>query len=213
MLPDAFFIMNKSQTKIAILISNAGTGTNLQAIIDGIESKKIRAGLGIVVSDTDDAQGLLRAKKHHIPTHVLRPKENLTELLQITYPVDYVVLAGWKKIIPNAFIDAFPDRILNLHPGLIPDTINGKVQNPDGTEGLWNRGKFTDIAIQNFITQKSTYAGSSIHLLTNEFDFGPVLGRCFEKIQPEDTIETLYKRLKIKENSLYVDVLRKLCTI
>ena len=61
----------------------------------------------------------------------------------------------------------------------------------------------TDKAIQNFLDKKSTYAGSSIHYLTLEFDFGPVLGRVFEKIDAHDNVESLYSRLKKKENELY----------
>lgn len=199
------------QKKIAVLISNAGTGTNLQAIIDGIEHGKINAAITVVVSDIEDALGLKRAKKHHTPTHILSPKENLTALLTQTFPVDYIALAGWKKIIPDTFIDAFPQRILNIHPGLIPDTPDGQVTNPDGTKGLWNKGKFTDNAIQNFLDRKATYAGSTVHFLTKTFDFGPVLARCFEKIQPHDTRESLYTRLKKKENEIYADTFAKLC--
>ena len=123
---------------------------------------------------------------------------------------DYICLAGWKQIILDEVINAFPNKILNLHPGLIPDKADDTFANPDGTAGLWNKGKLTDKAIQNFLDNKSTYAGSSIHFLTLEFDFGPVLGRCFEKIETEDTVETLYARLKQKENQLYVEVLEKL---
>jgi len=77
---------------------------------------------------------------------------------------------------------------------------------------LWNKGKLAEKAIQNFLSEKSTYAGSTIHFLTLEFDFGPVLGRTFEKIEPNDTVESLYARLKKKENELYVNVLEKLCS-
>src|SRR5258708_36629328 len=94
------------------------------------------------------------------------------------------------------FLDAYTNRILNLHPGLIPDTIDGLVKNPDGSDGLWNKAKFTNKALQNFFDQEATYAGSSIHFLTHEFDFGPVLGRCFEKIKSDDTVDSLYGRLK-----------------
>ncbi len=197
--------------KIAVLISNGGTGTNLQAIIDGIEAKQIFAQISVVISDTLDAYGLQRAKKHRVATYVLKTKDNLAKLLKYKYFVDYIALAGWKKIISDEMITTFPNRILNLHPGLIPDTYDGKVVNPDGTLGLWNRGKFTDSAIINFLNQKATYAGSTIHFLTSKFDFGPVLGRCFEKTIPGDSVETLYSRLKIKENALYADVLKKLC--
>lgn len=202
--------MNKSKKQLAVLVSNAGTGTNLQAIIDAIENGKLNAEIMIVVSDTSDAVGLTRAKKHGITTHVLLPEEHITSLLKTTYPSDYIILAGWKKIITDEMIEAFPNKILNVHPGVIPDTTQGIVQNPDGTPGLWNRGKFTNKAIAHFLDEKATYAGSSIHFLTKQFDFGPVLGRCFEKILPEDTVETLYGRLKVRENALYVDILQTL---
>jgi len=110
-------------------------------------------------------------------------------------------------------IEIFKNRIFNIHPGLIPDYYDGEVKNPDGTIGLWNRGKLTDAAIQNFFDNKASYAGSTVHFLSKKFDFGPVLARCFEKILPDDTVESLYTRLKKKENRIYVEALIKLCNI
>lgn len=196
--------------KIAILISNIGTGTNLQAIIDGVESGKINAKIISVISDKSETSALERASQNNLPIKICSEKESLLPLLKTLNP-DYVCLAGWKQIILPEVIDAFQDRILNTHPGLIPDTMDGIAKNPDGTDGVWNKGKMTEAALQNFLDQKATYAGCTNHFLTHEFDFGPVLGRCFEKILPGDTTESLYARLKIKENQLYVDVLAKLC--
>lgn len=196
--------------KLAVLISNTGTGTNLQAIIDGIENKKIHAEIVAVVSDTPDAMGLERAKKYNLPIIISSKKEELLDILKKTHP-DYICLCGWKQFITDEVIDFYPQKILNLHPGLIPDDLTSIVKNPDGTDGLWNKGKLTDAAIGNVIDQKNTYSGSSIHFLTHEFDFGPVLGRCFEKVNVGDTITSLYNRLKIKENKLYQDVLTDLC--
>jgi len=197
--------------RIAVLISNAGTGTNLQAIINGIKKKKINGKIAIVVSDKNDSLGLKRAEKHTIPIYILSPKDSLETLLKKTYLVDYIALAGWKRIISDSLIDAFPNKILNIHPGLIPATFDGVIKNPDGTDGLWNRGKFTENAIRNFLEKKATYAGSSVHFLTKEFDFGPVLEKCFEKIMPSDTVNSLYQRLKQKENTMYVKAFAKLC--
>ncbi|MBI2019697.1 hypothetical protein HYS95_03480, partial [Candidatus Daviesbacteria bacterium] len=197
--------------RLAILISNKGTGTNLQAIIDGAKNKKINAKIAAVISDTPASLGLQRAKKYNLPIKIVSKKEQLLRILK-KLNLDYVCLAGWKQIVLDEVIDAFPDRILNLHPGLIPDQFDGEVKNPDGSKGLWNRGKLTDLAIGNFIDTKATYAGSSIHFLTHQFDFGPVLGRAFEKVKKGDTIESLYSRLKVKENKLYAEVLVKLST-
>ena len=196
--------------KLIVLISNTGKGTNLQAIIDGVENRKINGDVLVVVSDTREAQGLERAKKHNVPIEICPKKEDLLPLLK-KYNPDYICLAGWKQIIVDEVINEFPNRILNTHPGLIPDTMDGVVKNPDGTDALWNKGKMTDKAIQNFFDKKATYAGCTNHFLSSEFDFGPVLGRCFEKIEPGDTLETLYRRLKVKENQLYAYVLVKLC--
>ena len=202
--------MMSQKNKLVILISNTGTGTNLKSIIDGVNSGKIKAEITAVISDTRDALGLKHAEKNNLKIKICPKKEELLPLLQTLNP-DYITLAGWKQIILDEVILAYPNKILNLHPGLIPDTGDGVVNNPDGTKGLWNKGKLTDKAIQNFLDQKANYAGSSIHFLTLNFDFGPVLGRVFEKIRIDDTVESLYARLKKKENELYVEVLRKLC--
>lgn len=197
--------------RLAVLVSNAGTGTNLQAIINAIENKELKAEIAVVVSDTEEAYGLVRAKKHNLQTYIIKQKENLTEILKEKYKIDYIVLTGWKKVIPDSLINIFPNKIFNIHPGLIPDSINGVVKNPDGTNGLWNKGKLTDYAIKNFLNKKATYAGSSVHFLSKDFDFGPVLRRCFEKIHRGDTINSLYTRLKVKENNIYIEAIKEVC--
>lgn len=196
--------------RLAVLISDKGTGTNLQAIIDGIENGKINGQIVVVVSDTDKALGLKRARKQKIEIVINKKKEELLSLLKKYHP-DFICLAGWKQIITDDVIDAFPNRILNTHPGLIPDKITSNIKNPDGSRALWNRGKMTDKAMEEFLTNHLTYAGCSNHFLSKEFDFGPVLGRCFEKIKHNDSIDSLYTRLKVKENELYVNVLSRLC--
>ncbi len=178
----------KTKTKLAILVHEGGTQTNLKAIRDAIDKGKINAEISAVISDV----------------------ENPMPVLEKARP-DFVCLCGWKKIIPNEMIEKYESKILNLHPGLIPDTTDGNVTNLDGTKALWNKGMYGDKAISNFLDQKATYTGSSIHFLTLDFDFGPVLGRTFEKIELGDTVESLYARLKKRENELYVEVLEKLC--
>jgi len=205
-------INKENKLKLVVLISNTGTGTNLQAIIDGVSSNRINAEILAAISDKEDSLGLEHARKNNIRIEICPSKNDLLVLLKKLNP-DYICLAGWKQIILDEVILAHPNRILNLHPGLIPDTedANDKsVKNPDGTDALWNKGMLTTKAIQNFFDQKSTYAGSSIHFLTLNFDFGPVLGKTFEKIENNDTVDSLYARLKKKENELYVEVLRNL---
>ncbi len=175
----------KNKKKLIFLVHEGSAQTNLKAVKEAIDMGKLDAEISLVVSD----------------------KDNLPDLDEIS--PDYVCLAGWKKIIPEDLIKKY--KILNVHPGLIPDARDRKVLNPDGTEGLWNKGMYAEKAIQNFLDKDSTYAGSSIHFLTLDFDFGPVLGRVFEKIDEHDNATSLYSRLKKKENKLYVEVLEKLC--
>jgi len=177
-----------NKIKLIILIHEGGAHTNLKAIKDAIEKNKINAEISAVVSDKEDALPVI---ERILP--------------------DYICLCGWKKIIPNEMIERYENKILNLHPGLIPDAIDKNILNPDNTEALWNKGMYGDKAVANFLNQKATFAGSSIHFLTLNFDFGPVLGRTFEKVLADDNVESLYGRLKKKENEMYVEVLEKLC--
>ncbi len=181
-------MMSQNRKKLVLMVHAGGSHTNLKAIERAIASGTINADIAAVISDNEDS----------------------TPILEKLSP-DYICLAGWKKIIPGSFVSKYENKILNMHPGLIPDTKEGKIENPDGTEALWNKGMYSNIAIQNFLDKKSTYAGSSLHFLTNEFDFGPVLGRTFVEIEPNDTVDSLYVRLKKKENELYVQVLERLC--
>src|SRR3989344_2659679 len=142
--------------RTAVLISDKGTGTNLQAIIDAIKSGKIDGKIAVVVSDTLKAIGLKRAKKNNLKTEISPQKNQLKTILE-KYQPDFIALAGWKQIIINDVIEAFPDKILNLHPGLVPDKINGVVNNPDGTNALWNRGLLAEKAVNNFLLSKANY--------------------------------------------------------
>ncbi len=195
--------------KIAVLISDKGRSTNLQAIIDAIKSGKINGEIVVVISDTQNAIGLSRAKKNNLRTAICREKYQLKSIL-LKFQPDFVALAGWKQFIADDVINSFPRQIINLHPGLVPNTISGTVKNPDGTGALWNRGLLAEKAISNFLQSSATYGGSSIHFLTKEFDFGPVLAHTFIKIKKNDTVNSLYSRIKIKEHQIYVEVLQKL---
>src|SRR3989338_9123926 len=149
----------KNKTKLVLMVHYGGTHTNWKAIQEAIDGGKVNAEISAVVFNTADA----------------------TPILERISP-DYICLAGWKKIIPDELVKKYTNKILNVHPGLIPDKEGGNVLNPDNTEALWNKGMYGNKAIGNFLDQKATYAGSSIHFLTLDFDFGPVLGRTFEKI-------------------------------
>jgi phosphoribosylamine--glycine ligase len=208
--------------KIAVLISNQGTGTNLQAVIDHIKTGEINGKVVVVVSNAANAYGLERAKKNKIPTEVFPWKpykeagksraeysKDLAKLLK-KYQPDIIVFAGWILIVTKEFIDEFP-IILNLHPGLIPDKPNGMVYFPDGTPAPNNKGVHTDDAIANFFKQKCSFAGSTLHVVTEDVDWGPVIERAFEKIRKGDSVDSLYSRLKKKEHQMLVRAVKLFC--
>lgn len=197
--------------RLVILISDVGKGSNFLAILNAVKRRKLNLEIVAVLSDTDNAAGLQYAKINKVPIKICADKAKLLPTLRSIKP-DIIALAGWKQIILDEVIGAFPGMVLNLHPGLIPDALDSVVTAPDNSIALWNKGLLANKAIQNFLDQKATYAGSSVHLLTHEFDFGPVLRRTFEKIKKGDTLESLYGRLKKKEHIIYIEALKKMAT-
>ncbi len=195
--------------RLVVLVSNVGKGSNLKAIIAATKSGELKMTIVSVISDVKDAPALNHAKKNRISVKICSNKNNLLNLLNKLKP-NYIALAGWKQIITDEVIDNYPNKIINLHPGLIPATLNAELLAPDNTKALWNRGLLAEKAIKNFLDKKATYAGSSVHLLTHKFDWGPVLKYGFEKIKKHDTVESLYKRLKTKEHEIYIEALKNL---
>lgn len=198
--------------KIAVLISNKGTGSNLQATIDNCKKGKIKGKIAVVISDKADAYGLIRAKKNKIPT-VIEPftkfknkelrklyGEKLGRKLKEKHKVDLIVLAGWMIVLPPSFIKYFPYKIINLHPGLIPDKKGGKLKLSDGSFAKPFEGEMAGGAIQAALNSGITISGSTTHFVTREVDWGPVIMRTEEKIKPNDSVSSYYARLKKKEH-------------
>ncbi|HLD01866.1 MAG TPA: formyltransferase family protein [Patescibacteria group bacterium] len=195
--------------RLAVLISDKGQGSTLQAIIQAIEQKMLDATIVLVISDKPGAKGLERAKKQGITTflHELYDKTSsskrekyskvLASLLN-KKNIQIAVLAGFSTILAPSFLTTFKGKTLNIHPGLIPDRKDEQIRFPDGTIAPWNKGLMTEKAVERFLNL--SYSGSTIHLVTEDADFGPVLQRVFENVNKNDTVETLYERLKAREH-------------
>lgn len=210
--------------RIAVLISNKGTGSNLEAILTSIEKGKIKNGkVVVVVSDKKDAYGLVRAKKRKIATYVFPLKNNksnkvrqkyddiLGAILKKKYRIDLVVLAGWMIILSENFIKYFPGKIINLHPGLLPD--NGDymtLRNGERIKAI--RGLHTNSAVQYAIDHNYPATGSTVHFITPKVDDGKVLLRSEVKIRKEDTVESLYKRMKQEEHKILPKAIEMYCS-
>jgi phosphoribosylglycinamide formyltransferase-1 len=194
-------------TRLGVLIS--GNGSNLQAILDAVDGGGLPdTQVGVVVSNRRDAYGVRRAVRHGIPViyFPLRPYRNAgrsrldydADLATIVrgFGVDWVVLAGWMHVLSDAFIGAFPERIVNLHPAL-PGTL-------PGTDAIAR-------AYRAFNQGQMEHTGVMVHLVPDEgVDVGPVVAQVDVPIYPEDTLEELERRIHETEHRLLVSALRDL---
>jgi len=192
-----------TKTKLAVLIS--GNGSNLQAIIDAIHNQVLDAEIAVVISNRANAYGLERAQAAAIPTHVhkLKPYRqadrnrrdydaDLAVILQ-QYEPDWVVLAGWMHILSSAFLDHFPNHVINLHPAL-PGQFPG-AQAIEDAFTAYQRGEIDE-------------SGIMVHLVPDEqVDAGPVLATQQVPIYAEDTLETVKGRFHKAEHTLLVTTL------
>lgn len=176
--------------KIAILVS--GDGSNLQAIIDGIESGNVNAELVCVVSNKANAYALKRADKHNIPTIVLENSRfanrvdydtNLAEILK-NLGVQLVVLAGFMRLLSPAMIDAFPNAIMNIHPALLPSF-----------PGLDPQQQALDYGVK--------VSGCTVHFVDCGTDTGPIIIQAAVPILNDDTAASLAIRIKEAEYKIY----------
>ena len=174
--------------KMAVLVS--GGGTNLQAIIDGINQGTItNAKIEVVISNNANAYALERAKKHGIEAKCVSPKnfadreafnQALLETIQ-SYGVDLVVLAGFLVVIPKCMVDAYPNKIINIHPALIPSFCGTGYYGLKVHEGVLARGvKVT---------------GATVHFVDAGTDTGPIILQKAVEVQQGDTPEVLQRRV------------------
>ena len=180
--------MERFMLKIAVLVS--GGGTNLQAIIDKIEDGTIEnAKIEVVISNKKDAYALERAKNHNIAGVCISPKEFQTReefnvaLLEALeeYQVDLVVLAGYLVIVPENVIERFRNRIINIHPSLIPSFCG------DGFYGLHVH--------EAVLARGNKVTGATVHFVDEGTDTGPIIFQKAVEVKQGDTPEVLQRRV------------------
>lgn len=175
---------------IAVLVS--GGGTNLQSIIDGIKSEFLKdVNIKYVISDREDAYGIERAAKEGIETLVLDRKVYKKELSAkifevVKNQVDFIVLAGYLSIVTEPLISEFKDRIINIHPSLIP-SFCGK-----GMYGL----KVHEAAIEYGVK----FSGCTVHFVDENTDTGAIILQKIVEVKNDDTPEVLQKRILKEEH-------------
>ena len=186
--------MTNRPLRLVVLIS--GNGSNLQAIIDRIEQKRLDARIAAVISNRPDARGLERARRHGIEAVALDHKlfdsrvafdRKLRETIE-RYRPDLVVLAGYMRILSPELIHAFEGRMLNIHPSLLPKY-----------PGLHTHRRALESGDREH--------GASIHVVTPELDAGPVLMQGRFPVEQDDDIESLQQKTHRLEHRMYPQVL------
>ena len=177
--------------KIAVLVS--GGGTDLQSIIDAVENGYLNCKIEMVISSKKGAFAIERAKKHGIDYHVISKKEygkeQSNKILELTKDkVDLIVLAGYLSILDGELLDYFSNRIINIHPSLIPAFCGS------GMYGL----KVHEAAIEKGVK----YSGCTVHFVNNEVDGGAIILQEVVPVNFEDSADDLQKRILEKEHIL-----------
>lgn len=193
-----------SPSRLVVLIS--GNGSNLQAILDACKSGELPASVVCVISNKADAYGLVRAKNSGVEAVYFAKLANetrqeydkrLADYVTARQP-DYIILAGWMRILSSSFLSSFPNKVINLHPAL-PDTF-------PGTHAI-------ERAFEAYQRGEIRYTGVMVHLVPDEgVDNGPVLGTEIIPIYKDDTLESLETRVHQTEHHILVQTIKNLLT-
>ena len=181
--------------KLGVLIS--GSGTNLQAIIDAIAAGKLDAEVAVVISSRPDAYGLVRAQEAGIQTIALSrdvyantDTANMAIATELTRAgCDYVVMAGYMRMVTEPILAAFPDRVINLHPALLPSFKGAH-------------------AIQDAFDAGVKVTGVTVHFANAEYDKGPIIAQRPVVVDEDDTLDSLEAKIHAVEHVLYPETLQ-----
>jgi len=193
--------LDRSTLRIGVLAS--GRGSNLQAIIDAVETGSLKANLALVLSNKSDAQALERAKRHGAPAIFLDAKPFSTKspdpvakqaareaydraVLDVLkqHDIELVILAGYMRIVTSVLISAYPNRMMNIHPSLLP-----------AFPGLDVQQKALDWGVK--------FSGCTVHFVTEGVDEGPIIIQAAVPVLDSDTADSLAARILVEEHRIY----------
>ena len=190
-------MMNRQKRPCVLAVLVSGNGSNLQVIINRIESGELNARIACVISNSPDAFALTRAQKHGIPAVIhensafKRRREydaGLVEILR-SYDVELVVLAGYMRILSDVMVKAFPNAIMNIHPALLPSF-----------PGLHAQQQALDYGVK--------FSGCTVHFVDNGTDTGPIILQAPVPVEQDDTEETLSARIQAEEHRTFPEAIR-----
>ncbi|WP_413304301.1 phosphoribosylglycinamide formyltransferase [Bacillus sp. 1P10SD] len=179
----------------------SGSGSNFQAIVDKVQSGDLTAELTLLICDQPGANVIERARQARIPTFVFRPKEYPSKadyekeisLLLKERNIDFIVLAGYMRLIGPTLLKEFEGRIVNIHPSLLPD-FPGKD------------------AIGQALAAKAKWSGVTIHYVDEGMDTGPIIVQERIRLEDQETRESLQEKIQAIEHKLYPSILQMLLT-
>jgi phosphoribosylglycinamide formyltransferase 1 len=191
--------MLPSMMTIGVLASH--TGTTLQAVIDACQDGRIAARVGVVISNNQDAEALRRAEKSGIPAQCVSRRtcpdpHDLDELIARIlhdHGADVVLLAGYLRKIGPRTLRAFEGRILNVHPSLLPR---------HGGQGMFGRAVHEAV-----LASRDRVTGASVHIVTANYDEGPVVSQREVAVDPDDDADSLSAKVRVIERALVVETL------
>ncbi len=182
--------------KLAILAS--GGGTDLQSIIDAVERGEINGEISVVISDKESAYALTRASNHGIRSEYVKRGESDTLLsLLDSVGVDYVILAGYLGILPEVVVKKYPNKIINIHPSLIPSFCGMGYYGMRVHEAVYNRGV--------------KYTGATVHFVDEGADTGAIIKQVVVEVEETDTPEIIQQKVLKQEHKLLPHVVGLLC--
>ncbi|WP_434793745.1 Phosphoribosylglycinamide formyltransferase [Terrisporobacter petrolearius] len=180
--------------KIGFLIS--GGGTNLQAVIDNCENKTINGKVEVVISNKSEAFGLQRAKNHNIKAVFENEEDKIIEILKEN-KVELVVLAGYLKIISPKLVNEYKNRIINIHPSLIP--------------AFCGKGYYGEKVHQGVIDYGAKVTGATVHFVDEGADTGPIIMQKTVEVKQDDDVKKLAARVLDVEHEILAKSIAMFC--
>ena len=186
-----------ARKKLAVGVLASGGGTNLQAIIDASESGRLDACVSVLISDVPGSGAIKRAERHSIPAFAVPRSEfpskhafesRIVELLK-SKEVELVCLAGYMRIVGRTMLESFPNRIINIHPALLPSFPGLEAQRQALEHGV-------------------KVSGCTVHFVDELTDHGPVIRQAAVEVMEDDTAETLGKRILEQEHRIYPEAIQ-----
>ena len=180
--------------KIGVLIS--GGGTNLQAVIDGCENKSINGEVRVVISNKENAYGLERARNHNITAICEKDENKIIEILKEN-EVELVILAGYLKIVSPKLVNEYRNKIINIHPSLIP--------------AFCGKGYYGEKVHQGVIDYGAKVTGATVHFVDEGADTGPIIMQKTVEVKQDDDIKKLAKRVLEVEHEILTKSISMFC--